>query len=114
MSQSELLNQSEGGTPKGVMKLPGRVMAGGVVPAGDFFRFFLRRRVQALPRPATHPWLLPQQQLLLPQPGVGRGSGWGPDAAAQKKTKTSGRHHSPRHHAPREFHDAVRGPPPSL
>ena len=44
---------------------------------------------------------------------VGRGSGWGPDAAAQKqkKTKTSGRYHSPGHHAPREFHDAVRGPP---
>ena len=25
------------GTPSGVMKLPGRVMAGGVVPAGGFF-----------------------------------------------------------------------------
>ena len=29
--------QSEGGTPNGVMKLPGRVMAGGVVPAGFVF-----------------------------------------------------------------------------
>ena len=47
---------------------------------------------------------------------VGRGSGWGLDAAAQEKNKKrkkhSGRHHSPCHHAPREFHDAVRGPPP--
>ena len=32
----------------------------------------------------------------------------------RQKTKTSGRHHSPSHHTPREFHDAVRGPPPSL
>ena len=30
-----------GGTPNGVMKLPGRVMAGGVVPAGVFFCFFV-------------------------------------------------------------------------
>ena len=30
-------SQSEGGTPNGVMKLPGRVMAGGVVPAGGFW-----------------------------------------------------------------------------
>ena len=32
--------------------------------------------------------LPPQQQLLLPQPGVGRGFGWGPDAATQNKQKT--------------------------
>ena len=28
--------------------------------------------------------------------------------------KTSGRLSPPSHHTPREFHDAVRGPPPSL
>ena len=59
---------------------------------------------------------LQQQLLLLPQPGVGRGSGWGPDAAAQKKTKTTKKPRAgttpPSHQAPREFHDAIRGPPP--
>ena len=30
----------------------------------------------------------------------------------QTPQNNSGRHHSPSHHAPREFHDAVRGPPP--
>ena len=50
-----------GGTPNGVMKLPGRVMAGGVVPARGFFSllyfvfFFLRRRVRATAGTATHP-----------------------------------------------------------
>ena len=49
-------NQSEGGDPNGVMKLPGRVMAGGVVPAGGFrFLFFVRRRVRAPTGPVTHP-----------------------------------------------------------
>ena len=40
------------------------------------------------------------------------GRGWVRGGAETKPTKTSGRHHSPSHHTPREFHDAVRGPPP--
>ena len=42
--------QSEGGTPNGVMKLPGRVMAGGVVPAGGFCYLFF---FSASPCPGT-------------------------------------------------------------
>ena len=57
--------QSEGGgTPNGVMKLPGRVMAGGVVPAGGFCFWFCFLVFGAPTRPgpsrtrdppATHP-----------------------------------------------------------
>ena len=52
--------KSEGGTPNGVMKLPGRVMAGGVVPAGGFwFLLFSAPPRVGLSRtrgpPATHP-----------------------------------------------------------
>ena len=53
-----------GGTPNGVMKLPGRVMAGGVVPAGGFCFFFLFLFAPPRPGPsrtrdppATHPRL---------------------------------------------------------
>ena len=53
-----IIYQSEGGgTPNGVMKLPGRVMAGGVVPAGGFFLFsftFFFCAAASDP-PATHP-----------------------------------------------------------
>ena len=46
--------QSEGGTPNGVMKLPGRVMARGVVPARIVCSSFFVLRHRVRERPATH------------------------------------------------------------
>ena len=51
-----MMYQSEGGIPNDVMKLLGRVMVGGVLPAGLFCSFCSPlRRVRASAGPATHP-----------------------------------------------------------